>query len=99
MPHDVRMARLGRIVAAGFPHHVTQRGNRRQTIFFEPADYALYRDLLAERWRKASVEVWAYCLMPYHVDLMLTPSTPDGLARAIGETHRQYTPGSSMRGR
>src|ERR1700704_537259 len=85
------MARLGRIVAAGFPHHVTQRGNRRQTIFFEPADYALYRDLLAERCRKASVEVWAYCLMPNHVHLVLRPSTPDGLARAIGETHRQYT--------
>ena len=91
MPHDVGMARLGRIVAAGFPHHVTQRGNRRQTIFFEPADYALYRDLLAERCRKASVEVWAYCLMPNHVHLVLTPSTPEGLARAIGETHRQYT--------
>jgi putative transposase len=91
MPHDIGMARLGRIVAAGFPHHVTQRGNRRQTVFFEPADYALYRDLLAERCRKASVEVWAYCLMPNHVHLVLTPSTPDGLARAIGETHRQYT--------
>src|ERR1700726_4703148 len=91
MLHDSQMARLGRIVAAGFPHHVTQRGNRRQTIFFEPADYALYRDLLAERCRKASVEVWAYCLMPNHVHLVLTPSTPDGLARAIGETHRQYT--------
>jgi REP element-mobilizing transposase RayT len=77
------MARLGRIVAAGFPHHVTQRGNRRQTIFFEPADYALYRDLLAERCHKASVEVWAYCLMPNHVHLVLTPTTPEGLARAI----------------
>jgi putative transposase len=85
------MARLRRFVAAGFPHHVTQRGNRRQTIFFEPADYAVYRDLLAERCHKASVEVWAYCLMPNHVHLVLTPSTPDGLARAIGETHRQYT--------
>jgi hypothetical protein len=31
MPHDARVARIGRIVAAGFPHHVTQRGNRRQT--------------------------------------------------------------------
>jgi putative transposase len=29
--------------------------------------------------------------MPNHVHLVLTPSTPDGLARAIGETHRQYT--------
>ena len=85
------MARLGRIVAPGFPHHVTQRGNRRQKVFFEPSDYALYRDVLAERCRKASVEVWAYCLMPNHVHLVLTPSTSDGLARAIGETHRQYT--------
>jgi putative transposase len=50
------MARLQRFVAAGFPHHVTQRGNRRQIFFFEPADYALYRDLLAERCHKASVE-------------------------------------------
>jgi putative transposase len=85
------MARLGRIVAAGFPHHVTQRGNRRQAIFFEPADYALYRDVLAERCRKAAVEVWAYCLMPNHVHLVLVPSSPNALARAIGETHRQYT--------
>jgi len=83
------MARIGRIVVAGFPHHVTQRGNRRQTVFFEPSDYALYGDLVAERCRRAAVEVWAYCLMPNHVHLVLTPSTPDGLARAIGETHRQ----------
>ena len=85
------MARIGRIVIPGFPHHVTQRGNRRQQVFFEPSGYALYRDLLAERCRKASVEAWAYCLMPNHVHLVLTPQTPAGLARAIGETYRQYT--------
>jgi putative transposase len=50
------MARLGRIVAAGFPHYVTQRGDRRQTIFFEPADDALCRGLLATRSRKARCE-------------------------------------------
>ena len=85
------MARIGRIVIPGFSHHVTQRGNRRQPVFFDPSDDALCRDLLAERCRKASVEVWAHCLMPNHVHLVLTPHTPDGLARAIGETHRQYT--------
>jgi putative transposase len=58
------MARISRIVVPGFPHHVTQRGNRRQPVFFEPADFALYRDLLAERCAKAGVEVWCYCLMP-----------------------------------
>tara|TARA_Y100001933_G_scaffold191565_1_gene190883 strand:+ start:521 stop:682 length:162 start_codon:yes stop_codon:yes gene_type:complete len=41
------MARRARIVLPGFPHHVTQRGNRRQPTFFEDADYALYRDLMA----------------------------------------------------
>jgi putative transposase len=52
------MARFARIVVPGLPHHVTQRGNRRQKIFFEDGDYALYRDLLAERCRKAGVAVW-----------------------------------------
>jgi putative transposase len=85
------MSRLARLVAPGFPHHVTQRGNRRAPIFFEDGDYTLYRDLLAERCRKASVACWAYCLMPNHVHLILVPATTDGLARAIGETHRQYT--------
>ena len=43
------MARLSRIVVPDIPHHVTQRGNRRQKLFTEPGDYALYRDFLAER--------------------------------------------------
>lgn len=85
------MARLARIVVPGLPHHVTQRGNRRQKIFFADGDYALYRDLLGERCRKAGVAVWAYCLMPNHVHLILVPATADGLARALGETHRRYT--------
>jgi putative transposase len=85
------MARLARIVVPDLPHHVTQRGNRRQKIFFEDGDYALYRDLLAERAAKAGVAVWAYCLMPNHVHLILVPATEDGLALALGETHRRYT--------
>jgi putative transposase len=54
------MSRLARLIVPGFPHHVTQRGNRRALVFFE--DYALYRDLLADRCRKASVACWAWCL-------------------------------------
>ncbi len=77
---------------------MTQPGNRRQQVFFKPSDYALHRDVLAERCRKASVEVWAYCLMPNHVHLVLTPQSPDGLARAIGETHREYTGFVNARG-
>ncbi len=85
------MARLARVVAPGVPHHVTQRGNRRQPVFFNDDDYAAYRELLAEGCRAAGVAVWAYCLMPNHVHLILVPSDPDGLRAALGETHRRYT--------
>ena len=93
------MTRLARIVVPGLPHHVTQRGNRREAIFFEDGDHEIYRDLLAEQARKARVEVWAYCLMPNHVHLIVTPETPEGLGRAVGEAHRRYTNFINARGR
>ncbi len=85
------MARLARVVAVGLPHHVTQRGNRRQRVFFRDDDYAAYRALLAEGCREAGVAVWGYCLMPNHVHLILVPSHVDALRAALGETHRRYT--------
>ncbi|WP_448586697.1 transposase [Thermaurantiacus sp.] len=85
------MARLARVVAPGFPHHVTQRGNRGQPTFFGAADYALYRDELAANCRQAGVCVLAWCLMPNHVHLILVPGTADGLRAALAGTHRRYS--------
>ncbi len=85
------MARLPRLVLPGNPYHVTQRGNRRQTVFFGDDDYALYRDLLGEAARAAGAEVWAYCLMPNHVHIIIVPHHEDGLRATFGEAHRRYT--------
>jgi putative transposase len=85
------MARLARIVIPGVPHHVTQRGNRRQTVFFGEEDYRAYLDLLAKHCRAAGVEIWAWCLMPNHVHLMLTPPDADALRSALSEAHRRYS--------
>jgi len=93
------MTRLARIAVAGLPHHVTQRGNRREPIFFEDGDHEIYRDLLAAQTRRAGVEVWAYCLMPYHVHLILVPATAAALGLAVGEAHRRYTNFVNARGR
>jgi len=79
------MARLARIVVPGLPHHVTQRGNGRAKVFFAPKDYELYRDLLVEHCRTADVGIWAWCLMPNHVHLILTPTDADGLRRALAK--------------
>ncbi len=85
------MARLPRIVLPGIPHHVTQRGNRREQTFFEDGDYELYLDLLAEACGRAQVEIWGYCLMPNHVHVIAVPQDADGLSRAFRYVHRHYT--------
>jgi len=84
------MTRLARVVVPGVPHHVIQRGNRRQETFFDDDDYLAYRALLAKACEKAGTAVWAYCLMPNHVHLILVPSTPDGLRAAVADAHRRY---------
>jgi putative transposase len=73
------------------PHHVTQRGNRRQQTFFRDEDYAAYVELMAEWCGEEGVEIWGYCLMPNHAHLIAVPASDQGLRRAIGEAHRRYT--------
>ena len=85
------MGRLPRLVIPGYPHHVTQRGNRRGQTFFEDDDYALYMSMLSEAARKAEAEVWCYCLMPNHVHIIIVPSDEDGLRRTFADAHRRYT--------
>ena len=85
------MARMPRLVVPGYPHHVTQRGNRRQRTFFTEDDYRHYIALVSESAREAETEIWAHCLMPNHVHLVMVPSTEDGLRATLGEAHRHYT--------
>ena len=85
------MARLPRLVIPGYPHHVTQRGNRRAQTFFEDGDYALYESLLSEAAQKAKADIWCYCLMPNHVHIIIVPSDEDGLRRTFADAHRRYT--------
>lgn len=85
------MARIARIIVPEFPHHITQRGNRRQTVFINEDDYSEYLKLLSSYSRKFKVDILAYCLMPNHIDLIAVPHQDGSLSRAIGETHRNYT--------
>ena len=85
------MPRKARLVVPGVPHHVTQRGNRRQRTFFTPADYRLYLSIAADEFEAAGLEAWAYCLMPNHVHLVVVPLGAECLAKAVGSTHRRYT--------
>ncbi len=84
------MARIARVVVPGFPHHITQRGSRRQRIFFSKHDFQYYLGLLRQAQDKIDVAVWAYCLMPNHVHLVVVPENENDLARFFGPAHRKY---------
>ncbi|MFZ2958624.1 MAG: transposase, partial [Candidatus Ozemobacteraceae bacterium] len=85
------MARQPRIVVPDLPHHITQRGNRRQKTFFCDEDYRAYLEFMKEWCIKMGTVLWAYCLMPNHVHLLAVPASEKGLCRGIGEAHRRYS--------
>jgi len=80
-----------RSVLPGHPHHVVQRGNRRQQVFFSDEDRRFYLCNLRKSCDKYGVRIIAYCLMTNHVHLVLVPSVRGSLALAVGETHKNYT--------
>ncbi|MBI2717339.1 MAG: transposase [Rhizobiales bacterium] len=84
------MSRLARLVVPGLPHHVTQRGNGGQRVFFADDDYRLFIRLLAESCAAAGVVCWAFALMPNHVHAILVPDNEDGLRAALAPVHRRY---------
>jgi len=84
------MPRRARVVFAGVPHHVTQRGNHRERVFFSEGDEAAYLRLLRHHASEHAVEVVAYCLMPNHVHHVVIPSSPHGLHQLFKAVHGQY---------
>lgn len=84
------MPRLARNIFPGIPHHITQRGNRREDIFFSDEDRLIYLKWLEEYCQKHKVEVLAYCLMTNHIHLILKPDNTEGLQRVLKPLHMRY---------
>jgi putative transposase len=84
------MPRAARTVFAKLPHHITQRGNRREAVFFGDDDRAIYLNWLSGYAAKFDIEIAAYCLMTNHVHLVLIPSAEDGLHKLLKPLHMRY---------
>jgi len=82
---------MARIVVPDLPHHVTQRGNRRQDVFFDDHDRRRYLLLLLEYSQKHLLEIWAYCLMTNHVHFVAVPRAADSLAATFKPVDMRYT--------
>ncbi len=85
------MSRIARAVAVGVPHHVTQRGNNGQDVFFVDQDRGAYLRLLKDHAERFGMTVYGYCLMTNHVHLIVVPHNEQALAKAVGRTHYDYT--------
>ncbi len=80
------MSRVARIVVPGFAHHVTQRGNRGADVFETDGDREAYLRYLKKYAAKYELDVWAYCLMPNHIHLVVVPKREDSLGLAMHDT-------------
>ena len=81
---------MARVVVPGEPHHITQRGNNRQDVFFTDEDRRFYLETLKERSERYGVKILGYCLMTNHVHLVAVPRAAESLSKGIGGTHLQY---------
>lgn len=84
------MPRIARIVAVGYPHHITQRGNYQQKTFVETADYFRYIRWLNEYSEKHNLSLCSFCLMPNHVHFIAIPNEDDSLSKTFSGCHTRY---------
>ncbi|MFA5356791.1 MAG: transposase [Candidatus Omnitrophota bacterium] len=84
------MPRIARVVAVGLPHHITQRGNYKQKVFFSADNRKRYLAWLKEYSAKYGLSILAYCLMPNHVHFVAVPDKKDSLARTFNVAHMCY---------
>lgn len=84
------MSRVGRVVIPGFPHHVTQRGNRRADVLASDADRTAYLGFVRKYADRHGLALWAYCLMSNHVHLVAVPQRETSLALALRDAHTVY---------
>ena len=84
------MARQPKFVIPGQPQHVIQRGNNREIIFVDDADYQFYLEKLYDACQKYNCDLHAYVLMTNHVHLLITPHSEDGISKVIQFVGRYY---------
>ena len=85
------MTKIARVVIPGLPHHVTQRGNHRQKVFFSDRDREIYMKLMRKYFKKHKLDLIGYSLMPNHVHHSVVPTLKSSLAKGVGLLHNDFS--------
>jgi REP element-mobilizing transposase RayT len=84
------MPRFRRVVVPGFPHHVTDRGNRRSNVFLDDSDRLVFLHSLHENAEHHLLRIFAYSLMRNHFHLVCTPEGDYPIARTMHDVLGSY---------
>lgn len=84
------MPRIARVVVKNAPHHVTQRGNYKQKIFFNNKDRESYLKLIKKYSNKYKLDILAFCLMNNHVHLIVVPKKKDSMAKVFKAVNAKH---------
>ena len=85
------MPRRARVVFEGVVHHITQRGNYRQSVFEDDSDKRKYVEFIREYSEKYGMKIYAYCLMSNHVHFIAAPVKEDSLAMTFKYSNMRYS--------
>ena len=84
------MPRFRRVVVPGFPHHVTDRGNRRSDVFLDDSDRLVFLHSLHENAQQHLLRIFAYSLMTNHFHLICTPEERYSISRTMHDVLGSY---------
>ncbi len=85
------MTRPARLVLPGSVHHITQRGNNRQNVFYSDNERLVYLRLLGKYFPRHGLALIGYDLMTNHVHLAVIPEAEDSLALGVGRAHNDFS--------
>jgi putative transposase len=84
------MSNSFRCTVPDYPHHIRQRGVRRDPIFHQDADYLVYIRNLKDGCSEHGLRIRSYSLMTNHVHIIAIPEREQSMSRALHDAHTQY---------
>ncbi|MDD4956290.1 MAG: transposase [Candidatus Omnitrophica bacterium] len=85
------MPRIPRIYIDNVCYHIMARGTQKNKVFMSSDDRSTYLELLLRAKRKYRISVYAYCLMPNHVHLLVEPPEPYKISKFMHWLNRGYS--------
>jgi len=85
------MSRMPRIQIEDAIYYLTPAGNHDKPIFKDDEDYALYLELLARYKNKHNFKLFAFCLAPNSINLLIDPSSNATISQIMHDLNPNYT--------